>query len=165
MSGKPKGLRGIKLVAFDFDGVFTDNHVYVCQDGREMVCCWRSDGVGLSRLKEAGVKTVVITSEINPVVKKRCDKMEIECITGCRDKLSVLKRLMREQNLSPDEVCFMGNDLPDLECLKYVGYPVAVRGSAVEVLKVAKYVTEREGGAGAVREVCDLIYNEHKKVR
>ena len=165
MSEKPvmKNLREVKLVAFDFDGVFTDNRVYVGQNGREMVCCWRSDGVGLSRLKEVGVKTIVITSEVNPVVRKRCAKLGIDCITGCKDKLSALKSVMRRQGLSPGEVCFVGNDLPDLDCLKYVGHPVAVGGSADEVLEVAKYITQRGGGAGAVREVCDLIYKAHKK--
>lgn len=156
-------LHEIRLVAFDFDGVFTDNRVYVDQDGRETVCCWRSDGVGLSRLKEIDVKTIVITSEINPVVRKRCAKLGIDCITGCKDKLSALKSVMNRRGLSPEDVCFVGNDLPDLECLKYVGHPVAVKGSADEVLKVAKYTTKREGGSGAVREVCDLIYKAHKR--
>jgi len=153
----------VKLVAFDFDGVFTDNRVYVDQDGREMVRCWRSDGVGLSKLKEIDVKTIVITSEINPVVRKRCAKLGIDCITGCKDKLSALKSVMRKQGLSQGEVCFVGNDLPDLDCLRYVGHPVAVKGSAEEVLKVAKYTTQREGGSGAVREVCDLVHKAHKK--
>lgn len=153
----------VKLVAFDFDGVFTDNRVYVDQDGGEMVCCWRSDGIGLSRLKGVGVKAVVITVEVNPVVKKRCTKLKIDCITGCKAKLSALKRIMRKQGLSPQEVCFVGNDLPDLDCLRYAGHPVAVKGSEREVLKVAKYVTKREGGSGAVREVCDLIYNAYRK--
>lgn len=163
MDNKLKNFCNVKLISFDFDGVFTDNRVYVDQEGGEMVCCWRSDGVGLSRLKEVGVKTLVITSEINPVVKKRCTKLKIDCIDGCKDKLSALKEVMHERGLSPKETCFVGNDLPDLECLKYVGFPVAVKDSAEEVLKVAKYITRREGGSGAVREICDLIYNAHKK--
>lgn len=162
MRGNLSNLHKVKLVVFDFDGVFTDNRVYVDQDGREMVCCWRSDGVGLGRLEEVGVKAVVITSEVNPVVKTRCTKLGIDCVIGCKDKLSALKKIMRQQNLSPEEVCFVGNDLPDLDCLKYVGHPVAVKGSAEEVLKVARYITKREGGAGAVREACDLI-RKHKK--
>jgi YrbI family 3-deoxy-D-manno-octulosonate 8-phosphate phosphatase len=153
----------VKLLVLDFDGVLTDNRVYVNQDGREMVSCWRSDGIGLSRIREAGVKTLVISSEVNPVVEKRCAKLGIDCMTGVRDKLSVLKKLLHEQNLSPQNACFVGNDLPDIDCLKYVGYPIAVKGSTEEVLKVAKYITKKEGGAGAVREVCDLIYEAHKK--
>lgn len=155
--------RKVKLVAFDFDGVFTDNRVYVDQDGREMVRCWRSDGIGLRRLEEVGVRTVVITYEVNPVVEKRCAKLKIDCVADSNDKLSALKQIMRKLSLSQQEVCFVGNDSPDLSCLQYVGHPVAVKGSIEEVLKAAKYVTRREGGSGAVREVCDLIYKSHKK--
>ncbi len=162
MKKKLTKLREVELVVFDFDGVFTDNRVYVDQDGREMVSCWRSDGIGLKRIKDIGVKALVISSEVNPVVVKRCKKLGIDCMTGCKDKLSVLKRIMQEQNSSHKNVCFVGNDSPDIECLKYVGYPVAVKGSTREVINVSKYVTKREGGAGAVREVCNLIYNAHE---
>lgn len=163
MKSKPKDFASVKLLVLDFDGVLTDNRVYVDQNGIEMVSCWRSDGIGLKRVNEIGVKTLVISSEINHVVEKRCAKLGIDCIAGVRDKLPVLKRVIREQNLSPLNVCYVGNDLPDLGCLKYVGHPVAVEGSVKEILAAAKYITKREGGAGAVREICDLIYNNHKK--
>jgi YrbI family 3-deoxy-D-manno-octulosonate 8-phosphate phosphatase len=153
----------IKLVVFDFDGVFTDNRVYVDENGKEMVCCWRSDGIGLDKLKEVGIKIFVVSSEVNPVVQKRCKKLGVDCVVGTKDKLRILKNLLRRQNLSSGEVCFVGNDLPDLECLKYVGFPVAIRGSDEKVLKVAKYITKKEGGAGAVREICDLIYGAVKR--
>lgn len=165
IKNKSKDLLKLKFVVFDFDGVFTDNRVYVNEDGREMVCCWRSDGVGLNRLKEIAVKTLVVSTEPNPVVKKRCAKLGIDCITAVKNKLAVLKNILREQNLSPREVCYVGNDLPDLECLKYVGYPVAVKGSVREVLKAAEYITKKKGGAGAVREVCDLIYSAYKGLK
>lgn len=163
MKNQRKDLTGVKLVVFDFDGVFTDNRVYVDEDGREMISCWRSDGVGLNRLGEIGVKALVISSEVNPVVKRRCRKIGIDCAIGVKDKLEVLKDILRELNLSPQEVCYVGNDLPDLECLKYVEYPVVIKGSSKEVLKCAKYVTKKKGGEGAVREVCDMIYNGYQK--
>lgn len=158
-----KDFSGVKLLVLDFDGVLTDNRVYVDEEGREMICCWRSDGIGLNRIRKIGVKTFVISSEINPVIEKRCTKLRIDCVRGVEDKLTVLKEILREQNLSPQEVCYIGNDLPDLDCLEYVGYPVAVKGSAKEVIGIASYVTRKDGGAGAVREVCDLIYGAHKK--
>jgi len=160
-----KNFGKVKLLVLDFDGVLTNNRVYVDQNGKEMVSCWRSDGVGLERIKKLGIKTIVISSERNPVVKKRCTKLGIPCVVGRKDKLSALKEIMEKQNLSRAEVCYIGNDIYDLECLKYVGYPVAVKNSAGEVLGVASYVTRREGGAGAVREVCDLIYKHIKKKR
>jgi YrbI family 3-deoxy-D-manno-octulosonate 8-phosphate phosphatase len=117
----------------------------------------------LAKLKEVGVKTFVVSSEVNQVVRKRCKKLGIKCVIGVKNKLQILKNLLRNQNLSPQETCFVGNDLPDLECLRYVGYPVATKGSDRAVLKVAKYVTKKRGGAGAVRELCDIIYNAIKE--
>ncbi len=153
----------ISLVAFDFDGVFTDNRVYVDQDGRESVCCSRSDGIGIRKLDRAGIKSIVISAETNPVVEKRCAKLGIRCVAGCKDKLSVLKAAMAESGVGRESVCFVGNDLPDIECLRYAGLPVAVRDSCPEVLDAAKYVTSAPGGRGAVREVCDMIVNEGRK--
>ena len=72
-------LRDVQLVAFDFDGVFTDNRVITSQDGTESVSCWRSDGIGISRLNKIGIKTVIISTETNPVVKIRAEKLKIQC--------------------------------------------------------------------------------------
>jgi len=156
-------LREIKIIIADFDGVFTDNQVYVGDDGREMIRCSRADGIGLARLKSMGIESVVISAEINPVVLKRCQKLKIECISDCRDKLSELKRILANKRVSPQYACYIGNDLPDLECMNYVGFPAAPSGTSVpEVLKIAKYVTKTKGGEGAVREICDLIYNSYK---
>ncbi|MEM2300438.1 MAG: HAD hydrolase family protein [Candidatus Hadarchaeales archaeon] len=155
-------LKRIKLVAFDFDGVFTDNKVYVDQDGREMVCCWRSDGIGLQKLKEIGVKTVVISSEINPVVEKRCAKLGLECVTGEKNKLNAFKKILEREKVLPQEACFVGNDTPDLECMRFAGLSIAPKGSMPEVVREADYVTKNPGGRGAVREICDMIYEAKK---
>lgn len=157
-----KKLRRIKLVVFDFDGVFTDNKVYIDQDGREMVCCWRSDGIGLQKLREMGVKTLVISLETNPIVKKRCEKLKIKCITGQQDKLKTFRKILKREKISPKEVCFVGNDTPDIECMKLAGFSIAIKGSHPDVIKIADYVTKNEGGKGAVREICDMIYNARK---
>ncbi len=155
-------LRRIRLVAFDFDGVFTDNRVYVDQDGREMVCCWRSDGIGLQRLTEVGVRAVVISREPNPVVVRRCEKLGIECLAGVKDKLSALKHILEREGIEPEQVCFVGNDTPDIECMRFAGLAVAVRDCHPDVLKEADYVTRNPGGRGAVREICDIIYGAKK---
>lgn len=155
-------LKKIKLVAFDFDGVFTDNRVYVDQEGREMVCCWRSDGIGLQKLREVGVKTVVISSEVNPVVEKRCAKLGIECVTGEKNKLDAFKKILERERVLPQEACFVGNDTPDLECMRFAGLSIAPRDSLPEVAKEADYVTKNPGGRGAVREICDIIYEAKK---
>jgi 3-deoxy-D-manno-octulosonate 8-phosphate phosphatase (KDO 8-P phosphatase) len=156
-------LYNIKLVVFDFDGVFTDNLVFVNQKGEETVACFRGDGIGLSRLKNAGVKTLVISSEPNPVVEQRCKKMEIDCVSGCKDKLAVLKDIASKSNVVLKDICFVGNDINDLDCLTNVGLSVAVSDACPEVLKVVHMVTKHKGGHGAVREVCDLLYIAKKE--
>jgi N-acylneuraminate cytidylyltransferase len=148
----------IKLLVLDFDGVLTDNRVLVQENGKEAVYCSREDGLGLEMLRETGrVEVVVISKEKNPVVAARCRKLGIECIQGCDDKLSKLKQKAESRKLKPEEVAYVGNDVNDLECLCWVGLPIAVCDAAPEVLAVAKWKTTKPGGHGAVREVCDLL--------
>jgi YrbI family 3-deoxy-D-manno-octulosonate 8-phosphate phosphatase len=150
-------LRQVRLVAFDFDGVFTDNAVYVSQDGTEMVRCVRSDGLGLQALTALGVATVVISTEKNPLVGARCRKLNIRCIQGCDDKRAALERVAAELAVTMSDTAFVGNDINDLDCLKVVGVPIVVADAQEEVLPHAQYRTTTPGGYGAVREVCDVI--------
>jgi 3-deoxy-D-manno-octulosonate 8-phosphate phosphatase (KDO 8-P phosphatase) len=150
-------LRGIRLVAFDFDGVFTDNAVYVSQDGTELVRCVRSDGIGLQKLASLGIATIVISTEVNPVVTARCRKLAIRCIQACDDKRTALQTVAAELAVSMLETAFVGNDINDLDCLKIVGLPVVVADAHDDVVPYARYRTRTPGGYGAVREVCDLI--------
>lgn len=150
-------IRAVRLVAFDFDGVFTDNTVYVSQDGQEMVRCWRSDGLGLRKLEQLGLATVIVSTETNPVVAARSRKLSIRCIQSCEDKRAAVAALCDEYALSLTEVAFVGNDVNDLSCLRSVGVPIVVADAHPDVLDVAIYRTRACGGMGAVREVCDLI--------
>src|SRR5688572_16050871 len=102
-------LRLIRLVAFDFDGVFTDNAVYVSQDGTEAVRCVRSDGIGLQTLTALGIATLVISTETNPVVGARSRKLSLRCIQGCDDKLAALESVLAELGLTRGEAAFVGN--------------------------------------------------------
>jgi len=150
-------IRNLKMVVFDFDGVFTDNKVFVLEDGKESVVCWRGDGLGLEAIKNLGIKALVISTEINPIVSTRCQKLNLQCSQNSRDKLEILKSEAAKNNISLEEVAYMGNDINDTTCLRSVGLPVCVADSHPEVLQIAKYVTKRPGGHGAVREFCDLI--------
>ncbi|HJR58772.1 MAG TPA: HAD hydrolase family protein [Vicinamibacterales bacterium] len=150
-------LRLIRLVAFDFDGVFTDNAVYVSQDGTEAVRCVRSDGIGLQTLTALGIATLVISTETNPVVGARSRKLSLRCIQGCDDKLAALESVLAELGLTRGEAAFVGNDINDLECLEAVGLPIVVADAHDDVIPHAVYRTKTRGGHGAVREVCDLI--------
>jgi YrbI family 3-deoxy-D-manno-octulosonate 8-phosphate phosphatase len=149
--------RKIKMMAFDFDGVFTDNRVMVLQDGSEAVLCNRSDGIGLAAVRRRGITTLVISTEVNPVVSARCTKLDLTCFQGCDDKVGVLKEQAAKLGVTLDEVAFMGNDVNDAECLKIVGLPVCVADSHSDVAGYALYTTKLPGGAGAVRELCDFV--------
>lgn len=150
-------LSTIQLLVLDFDGVLTDNRVLVDQDGKEAVWCHRGDGWGIARLKEAGVAVMVLSTEKNPVVAARCRKLDIECIQGCDDKREALQQLLAQRGLEPTQVAFVGNDVNDLDGLRWVGVPIAVSDAVAEVRKAVSFVTSCPGGRGAVREVADWI--------
>jgi len=150
-------IRTIRLVAFDFDGVFTDNAVYVFQDGSEAVRCSRGDGIGLRKLEKLGIDAIVVSTETNPIVSVRCNKLAIDCVQGCEDKRARLEEIAAERRLDLAQVAFVGNDVNDLSCLACVGLPIAVRDAHPEIHDSAAYRTRSEGGRGAVREVCDLF--------
>ncbi len=156
----------IDLLVLDFDGVVTDNRVWVSEDGREMVAAWRSDSLIMSKLRAAGTQVVILSSETNPVVAARARKMKVEAIhgVGLDDKAAVLKNLLAARNIDPAHVAYIGNDLNDLPCFEVVGWAVAVANAQPEVLRAADFVTSKPGGHGAVREVCDLIL-EHARTR
>ena len=155
----------VRLVVFDFDGVFTDNTVYVAQDGTESVRCWRGDGLGLAELKRLGIDTVIVSTETNTVVTARSRKLAMRCVQGCDDKLSTVKTLADEFGLTLRDVAFVGNDINDLGCLKAVGLPIVVRDAHPDVVDAALYRTTTPGGRGAVREVCDAIVYARKVAR
>ena len=155
--GLRAALRSVRLVVFDFDGVFTDNAVWVFEDGREAVRCSRSDGIGLQRLRSAGVEAFILSTETNPVVTARAKKLKLVCRQGCDDKLSALHELARERDLPLDAIAFVGNDVNDASCLEAVGLPIVVADAHPDVLALARLRSTRTGGHGAVREICDLI--------
>jgi YrbI family 3-deoxy-D-manno-octulosonate 8-phosphate phosphatase len=148
----------VELLVMDFDGVLTDNRVWVNEEGYESVACNRSDSLGLNILrKQAGVKVLVISKETNPVVMQRCKKLQLECIQAIDDKAAALAELLKEQKIPAENVIYMGNDVNDLVCFPIAGYAVAPADALPQVLRSADHVTSLKGGHGAVRELCDLI--------
>lgn len=156
-------IKSIKLVVFDFDGVFTDNRVIVSQSGNESVFCWRSDGIGLRRLDEIGLSCCILSSEINSVVSVRASKLKIPLMQGVDNKIDALKKIADERKINLDNVAYVGNDINDLECLESVKFPIGVADAYSEILPMCKFQTQSKGGYGAVREVCDLFYNALSK--
>jgi 3-deoxy-D-manno-octulosonate 8-phosphate phosphatase (KDO 8-P phosphatase) len=151
-------LASVKLIAFDFDGVFTDNTVYVSQDGVESVRCWRSDGLGLARLRSVGVQAFIISTETNPVVTARANKLNTPCKQSIEDKATAILEICLELAISPEQAMFVGNDINDIPAFKLVGLPVAVADAYPEVDPYILFRTKKSGGLGAVREICDLVF-------
>ena len=154
---KPQGLEDIRLLVLDFDGVLTDDRVWVSQDGTETVACHRGDGLGIEFLKRIGVDVAVLSKETNPVVRTRCHKLGIECHQGEDEKLETLRVIAASRGLAPPQIAYVGNDVNDLDCVRWAGWGVAVAGANHHLTTAADWTTQRHGGHGAVREVCDLI--------
>ena len=152
-------LRRVRLVVFDFDGVFTDNRVWVNERGEEMLAFSRSDGLGLRRLDEVGVGYLIVSTEPNAIVGARAAKLGAACVQGVDDKLAVLRSECAQRNVTLDDVAYVGNDVNDAECLRVVGLPIVPADAWPEVRPFARWVLERPGGAGCVREVCDAVRN------
>lgn len=157
MAGLPNPISGIVL---DFDGVFTDNRVIVHEDGSEAVVCNRSDGLGLSHIKKLNIPLLVLSTEKNSVVTKRCEKLEIPCKQNISDKKSELKKWLQETLLNPTNVIYVGNDVNDISCMRFVGCGIAVGDADPEVKTLAKIILNANGGNGAIRELCDLIMRQ-----
>ena len=147
----------IRCVAFDFDGVFTDNAVYVLQDGTEMVRCTRADGLGLQQLQAKGLAIVVISTEKNPIVSARCAKLGVECVQDSADKVCSLEGFLKHLGISLEETAFLGNDVNDSAVLKAVGFPAVVADAHPDVVSFARHRTSRPGGHGAVREFSEFL--------
>lgn len=145
------------LLVLDFDGVLTDNRVWVDQDGREAVMANRSDSLGLEILRKAGVEALVISYEVNPVVAARCKKMKLPFLQGVADKAAALSSYLENRHLDASRVIYLGNDINDLPCFPLVGWAAAPADAEPAVMREADHILTRRGGYGAVRELCDLI--------
>jgi YrbI family 3-deoxy-D-manno-octulosonate 8-phosphate phosphatase len=151
-------LSGVRLAVFDFDGVFTDNSVWVNEHGEESVRFSRSDGLGLRRLDAVGVPYVIVSTEANPVVQARAAKLRAPCVNGVEDKLAVVEDRARGAGVELGAVAFVGNDVNDAACLEAVGVPVVPADAWPEVVPLARWVLTRNGGDGCVREFCDAVW-------
>ncbi len=161
----PYFFRGIRLLVLDFDGVFTDNRVYITDSGKEAVKCSRSDGMGLSMLKELGIRIIVLSSEVNPVVSARCRKLKLRCFQGLKDKAIFFKNIMSEEGCSANQTVYLGNDKNDIGCMRLAGCSAVVSDAHPEAIKAADFVLSKPGGKGAIRELCDLIISCSRKGR
>jgi 3-deoxy-D-manno-octulosonate 8-phosphate phosphatase (KDO 8-P phosphatase) len=151
------GAERIRMVVYDFDGVMTDNQVLTDQDGRESVRANRSDGLGVGLIQRLGIRQVVLSTEANPVVKARADKIGLEALHGIRDKGSALLRLAEKYQVSVGEILFIGNDINDASAMGLAGFKAAPADAHPSILAMADYVTAAKGGCGVIREMADVL--------
>lgn len=153
-----KKLAAISLLVLDVDGVLTDGRLTVYGDGSESKAFHTHDGHGLRLWQRAGLKVAVISGRRSDPTQRRAEQLEIvHVFQDCHFKLPTLKELLAELGLAPEQVAYIGDDLPDLPVIRFVGFGVAVANAIDEVKAEADYVTTRAGGDGAVREVVELI--------
>ena len=156
----------IKLAVFDVDGVLTDGRLILGENGNEYKAFHVRDGHGLVMLLESGCKIAVITARTSNIVAERMASLGIEYVyQGEKDKGARLQQLISELALQAEQVAYTGDDLIDLPAMTKIGLPIAVADAHAEVKKQAAWVTEKNGGQGAVREVCELIMQAQNKLQ
>jgi 3-deoxy-D-manno-octulosonate 8-phosphate phosphatase (KDO 8-P phosphatase) len=148
----------IRLLLLDVDGILTDGSVVYAQSGSELKSFSTKDGFGIRLLQECGVEVGLITARSSEAVERRAENLKLAHVyQGVSSKIEVFARILAEQKLIPSQVAYMGDDWLDLPLLSRVGLAATVADAVAEVKAVVHFVTRREGGRGAVREVCDLI--------
>jgi len=155
----------VKLVITDVDGVLTDGTIGLDARGAEVKFFSIQDGLGIRLLQLGGIEVAFLSSRPSDVVRARAEELGVKArFSDIRAKRSALESLLDEvraaspdEPLEADDVCYIGDDIVDIPCLRRVGFPVAVANARPEVQEAAEYVTRAEGGRGAFREVADLV--------
>jgi len=148
----------IKLFLMDVDGVLTDGRLYYTETGEEIKVFDVRDGLGIKLLQRSGIEVGVISGRSSKALLKRLEELGIEEVhTGRNDKLEVLEKILKEKNLKAEEVAYVGDDYLDVPVLKVVGFPATVKDAPSLVKRHALYVSKREGGRGAVREIAEFL--------
>ena len=150
--------KNIELVIFDVDGVMTDGSLFFGDDGQEYKAFNSLDGHGMRMLLEGGIQVAIITGRKSNVVEHRMQDLGVSLIyQGYRDKLPAFKALLKEVNLNAAQVAYVGDDVVDLPIMSQVGFAIAVQSAHAYVKQHSHWITDRAGGRGAVRDVCELM--------
>jgi len=152
-----KKLKKIKLLIMDVDGVLTDDKLYIGPDGAEFKRFDVGDGLSTWFARKIGVELAIISSRRSPATESRAGELRIQNLYQEHDKLASYSNLKEKTGFNDSEICFIGNDLLDIPLAKLVGIPISTANGIKELKKICHYVTKRNGGEGAVREVIELI--------
>lgn len=152
--------KNIKLIVYDFDGVMTDNKVYVDQFGNESVQVNRGDGLGVSEIKKIGIKQIIISTEKNPIVSSRAKKLKIDCLQGVKNKKIILTDYCGQNNIQIENVAFVGNDINDKAAMEIVGISFCPSDAHKSIKKISDHSFQAKGGCGVIRELFEYLTNE-----
>jgi 3-deoxy-D-manno-octulosonate 8-phosphate phosphatase (KDO 8-P phosphatase) len=148
----------VRLMAFDIDGVMTDGRLYFSPQGDEMKTFFSRDGLGIKMLQKTGIKIAIITGRDSPIVTRRAENLGIELVfQGVRDKRATMARLLESEGLAFAQGGYMGDDVVDLGVMDACGFSATVPDCHGSVRRIADFVAQAPAGAGAVREVCELL--------
>ena len=150
-------MKAIKLIVYDFDGVMTDNHVYVDENGKETVMVNRGDGWGVNMIRSLGIRQVIISTEVNPVVERRAEKLKLDVIHGVEDKRITLIKYCEQEGIELQDVMYIGNDLNDFEAMSVAGVKGVPADAEPEVKRIADWVSKKNGGDGVVRDLARTL--------
>lgn len=154
----------IKLIMLDVDGVLTDGRIIFSSTGEELKCFNAQDGCAMVLAQRVGIKIAFITGRKSSILVRRAREHQVaEVFQNANNKQEVLQKLLNKYQLGPEEVAFMGDDLVDIAIMKKSGLAIAVADAVLEVKEISHYITQREGGRGAIREVVDLIIKSQDK--
>ena len=150
-------INSIDAFVFDFDGVLTNNLVYINQNGEESVSCSRSDGLAFDVLRKLKIPAYIISTEHNLVVTERAKKLKIKAIQGVNDKVKAIKKFSKDNSFNLKRIVYVGNDLNDFNAMMLCGFSVCPSDSHSKIQKIADIVLKTQGGEGIVRELLEDV--------
>lgn len=152
-------INSIEAFVFDFDGVMTNNLVYVDDSGTESVCCNRADGLAFDVLNKLNKKSFILSSETNPVVRKRADKLKVPAIQGIKNKTIAIKKLANDNNFDLEKIFYVGNDLNDYNAMKACGFSACPANSHHKIKRISTFTLKVKGGDGVIRNLLEDVFN------
>ena len=152
----------IKLALYDFDGVMTDNTALMDERGSEYVKVNRSDGLAVKLISELGIDQIIVSTEANPIVSKRAEKLKISCFQDVTDKTKAVKEITCKNGVKLEETVFIGNDINDLGAMNLCGYALCPKDARDEIKAICHKILPSLGGHGVIRDFYDFLKKEQK---
>ena len=154
----------VEAFVFDVDGVMTDGYITPTPDGDFIRRYYAKDGYAIAYAIREGYKICVISGGRGEMLRRRLEMLGVERMyLNCMDKIAAIKEFIADNNLNAENVIYMGDDIPDLECMQIVGIPVCPADACMEVIEASRYVSEYDGGRGAVRDIIEQVLRAHDK--